>query len=82
MVTGVDPQRHVYDATVWVLVVWTAVHLSLGAVMQVYCLARRWARRMDAEHDIDISNVGLYWHFAALTCVLTVAVIAGFPLMK
>jgi cytochrome c oxidase subunit I+III len=82
MITGLDPQRHVYDATVWVIVIWTAVHLALGAVMQLYCLARRWARRMDATHDIDISNVGLYWHFAAATCVLAVAVIAGFPLIK
>jgi cytochrome c oxidase subunit I+III len=82
MVTGLDPQRHVYDATVWVLVVWTALHLGLGVVMQLYCIARRAARRMNGRHDIDMSNVGLYWHFAVLTCVLTVAVIAGFPLVK
>jgi cytochrome c oxidase subunit I+III len=79
--TGLDPQRHVYDAIVWVLVMWTSAHLAAGAVMQLYCVARRAARRMDARHDIDIANVGLYWHFAALTCVLTVAVIAGFPLI-
>jgi cytochrome c oxidase subunit I+III len=82
MATGLDPQRHVYDATVWVLVIWTALHLAAGTIMQLYCLARRAARRMDARHDIDMSNVGLYWHFAGLTCVFTVAVIAGFPLVK
>ena len=82
MTTGLDPQRHVYDAIVWVLVIWTVVHLAGGALMQLYCVARRAARRMDAHHDIDMANVGLYWHFAALTCVLTVAVIAGFPLIK
>jgi cytochrome c oxidase subunit I+III len=30
---------------------------------------------------MDIVNVALYWHFAALTAVITVAVIAGFPLV-
>jgi cytochrome c oxidase subunit I+III len=82
LLTGLDPQRHVYDATVWVIVVWTVAHLLLGTVMQLYCIARRAAKRMDARHDIDVSNVGLYWHFAGLTCVLAVAVIAGFPLLK
>jgi cytochrome c oxidase subunit I+III len=82
LLTGLDPQRHVYDATVWVIVVWTVAHLLLGTVMQLYCIARRAAKRMDARHDIDASNVGLYWHFAGLTCVLAVAVIAGFPLLK
>jgi cytochrome c oxidase subunit I+III len=82
LATGLDPQRHVYDATVWVLVIWTALHLVAGTIMHLYCLARRAARRMDARHDIDMSNVGLYWHFAALTCALTVVVVAGFPLAR
>jgi cytochrome c oxidase subunit I+III len=82
MVTGLDPQRHVYDATVWVLVLWTAAHLAAGTLMQLYCIARRAAGRMDGTHDIDMSNVGLYWHFAALTSVVTVAVCAGFPLAR
>ena len=56
--------------------------LVVGVIMQVYCLARRLAGRMTARHDIDITNVALYWHFAAITVVITVAVIAGFPLVK
>jgi cytochrome c oxidase subunit I+III len=36
---------------------------------------------MTARHDIDICNVTLYWHFCLLTVVVTVAVIAGFPLV-
>jgi hypothetical protein len=35
---------------------------------------------MTAEHDIDIHNVTLYWHFVAITVLVTVATIAGFPL--
>ena len=55
------------------------IHGIVGVVMQVYCLARRVAKRMDAEHDIDIVNVTLYWHFVAVTALITVATLAGFP---
>jgi cytochrome c oxidase subunit I+III len=79
--TGLDPTSHVYPATVWVLVAWTAVQVGLGALMLLYCVARRLAGRMTARHDIDIANVALYWHFTALTAAVTVGVIAGFPLV-
>jgi cytochrome c oxidase subunit I+III len=48
-------------------------------IMQVYCLARRVFGRMTARHDIDITNVALYWHFHAFTAMATVALLAGFP---
>lgn len=80
-VSGLDPVSHVYPATVWVLVIWTAGHVVVGLIMQLYCVARRLAGRMTARYYIDISNVALYWHFTALTVVITVAVIAGFPLV-
>jgi cytochrome c oxidase subunit I+III len=76
---GLEPTRHVYPATVWVLVIWTAVHLAAGVVMLLYCAARRAAGRLTAIHDIDLANVTLYWHFATLTALITVGVIAGFP---
>jgi cytochrome c oxidase subunit I+III len=76
---GLDPTSHVYPATVWVLVLWTVLHVAVGVIMQLYCLARRLAGRMTARYDIDIANVVLYWHFTAITVVVTVAVIAGFP---
>jgi len=50
--------------------------------MQLYCIARRMAGRMTACYNGDITNVALYWHFTALTSVVTVAVIAGFPLVS
>ena len=80
-VTGLDPATHVYPATVWLLVIWTVLHVALGLIMQLYCVARRLAGRMTARYDIDIANVALYWHFALLTALVTVAVIAGFPLV-
>ena len=81
-VTDLDPTRHVYPAIVWLLAAWTALHAAAGAIMQLYCLARRVAGRMTSRHDIDIRNVVLFWHFAAITAVITVLVIAGFPLVK
>jgi cytochrome c oxidase subunit I+III len=81
LTTGLDPASHVYPAIVWVLVLWTVVHAAAGVIMQLYCVARRLGGRMTATHDIDIQNVGLYWHFMAITAAMTVAVIAGFPLV-
>jgi cytochrome c oxidase subunit I+III len=80
--TGLDPTDHVYPAIVWTLVIWTVLHIAIGFIMQLYCLARRLAGRMTARHDIDIANAVLYWHFVAVTVVMTVAVIAGFPEVK
>lgn len=79
--TGLNPQDHVYPATVWLLVLWTVLHVVVGMYMQLYCIARRLAGRMSARYNGDITNVALYWHFTALTTVVTVAVIAGFPLV-
>jgi cytochrome c oxidase subunit I+III len=79
VVTGLDPEAHIYPAMVWVLVLWTATQVLVGTIMQLYCLARRLAGRLTAAHDIDIVNVTLYWHFTAVTVFITVAVIAGFP---
>jgi cytochrome c oxidase subunit I+III len=79
---NMDPTGHAYSATVWILVIWTALHALLGIIMQLYCFARRAAGRMTGRYDIDIQNVTLYWHFAAITTVVTVTVIAGFPLLQ
>jgi cytochrome c oxidase subunit I+III len=81
IVTGLEPTRHVYPAMVWVLVLWTAAHLLAGVIMHFYCAARRAAHRLSPQHDIDIVNVALFWHFAAATAAITVAVIAGFPVL-
>jgi cytochrome c oxidase subunit I+III len=80
--TGLDPTSHVHPAIVWLLALWTALHAGVGVIMQVYCIARRFAGRMTARYDIDIHNVALFWHFVAVTAVITAGVIAGFPLVK
>jgi cytochrome c oxidase subunit I+III len=80
-VTQLDPTQHVYPAVVWVLVAWTAAHVVIGVIMQLYCIARRIGGRMDAQHDVDLGNSTLYWHFCMLTVAATVAIVAGFPLV-
>jgi cytochrome c oxidase subunit I+III len=79
--TGLEPTADVYDATVWVLALWTAVHLAVGVLMQAYCVARSLAGKLTSEHDIDLQNTVLYGHFATITLVTTVLVIALFPLV-
>ncbi|MBZ5715684.1 cytochrome c oxidase subunit I [Nannocystis pusilla] len=81
LATGLDPTSHAYPAIVWLLVIWTAAHVGIGAIMHLYCSARRLAGHMTPRHDADLGNVVLYWHFTVLTALLTVAVIAGFPLL-
>ena len=76
---SLDPASGVYAAMVWLLAIWSATQIVVGVVMQLYCIARRWAGRMTARHDMDIANVTLYWHFTAATVAITVAMIAGFP---
>ena len=78
---GLDPQAHVYPAIVWVLVLWTAAHAGIGVIMQLYCVARSWAGRLTPQHDIDVWNVTLFWHFLAITAVVTYATVALFPIV-
>ncbi len=77
--TQLDPTRHAYDAIVWVLAGWTALHGALATLMNVYCLLRRAWGRMTSRFDADITNVLLYWHFMLLTSCISVGVLAGFP---
>ncbi len=76
---AMDPTRHVYPAIVWILVIWVLAHAALGAVMQLYCLARSIAGRLTNEHDMDLHNVVLYWHFLLIAAVTTFAVVGLFP---
>jgi cytochrome c oxidase subunit I+III len=79
--SGLSPTAHAYPATVWLLVCWTLAHVAVAVIMSSYCLARRLAGRMTAQHDIDIQNTTLFWHFTMLTVAITTLVIAGFPLV-
>jgi cytochrome c oxidase subunit I+III len=81
-VSDLDPRSHVYPATVWLLSAWTAFHVGVGVLAQIFCFASRLAGRMSARYDLDISIAALYWHFMLLTAVVTVLTLAGFPLVS
>lgn len=76
---AMQPAVHVYPAIVWILVAWVLVHAAVGIVMQLYCLARSLAGRLTAEHDLELHNVVLYWHFMVITAAVTFAVVGLFP---
>ncbi|MCV0394812.1 MAG: cytochrome c oxidase subunit I [Rhizobiaceae bacterium] len=79
---GMDPTTHVYPAIVWVLVIWTACHGAVAVIMQGFCLAGSLSGRLTRQHDIDIHNVVLYWHFLAVTALVTFLVVGLFPLAQ
>lgn len=79
---GLDPTRHAYDATVWVLVLWIGVHLAAGLLMPLYCLARLIAGHMDARHDAELRNSVLFWNFLLVQALVACALIGLFPLFS
>ncbi|MGE0241206.1 MAG: cytochrome c oxidase subunit I [Parvibaculaceae bacterium] len=76
---AMDPTQHVYPAIVWVLVLWLMAHAAVGAVMQLYGLARSLAGRLTPQHDMELHNIVLYWHFLLITAVITCLVVGLFP---
>ena len=78
-IEALAPTEHVYPATIWALALWTGVHLGLGLVMQLYCLAGSLAGKLLPTHDADLQNVTLYWHFMVLTATVTATVMGLAP---
>lgn len=77
--SGLEPTLHVYPAIVWTLTIWTAAHSGIGAIAQLYALARSLAGRMTPQHDADIRNVTVYHHFLLFTGIVTYVTIGLFP---
>ncbi len=78
-VLDLSPTSHVYPASMCVLVVWASVHIGGGIIMQLYCLAGLIFGKVTPRYDAPLWNVTLFWHFLALTVLVTVAVIAAAP---
>ncbi|MEW6168126.1 MAG: cytochrome c oxidase subunit I [Pseudomonadota bacterium] len=76
-----DPTAQVYPAVVWVTVAWNLLHAGIGFIMLLYCAARSLAGRLTPEYDIDSCNTVLYWHFMAVTVVLSLGTLGLFPLV-
>ncbi|SFB11126.1 cytochrome c oxidase subunit I+III [Poseidonocella pacifica] len=82
LASDLNPTRHAYDATCWVLILWLAGHIAAGALMLPYCAARSWAGHLTPFHDADLRNVTLYWHFMAVTALITYLLLGIFPLVS
>ena len=54
-------------------------HAGVGAIMQLYTLARSCAGKMTPKYDADVRNITVYQHFMALTAAVTYATIGLFP---
>lgn len=76
---GLDPTAHSYAAMVWMIAIWTTAHALVGAIAQLYALARSLAGRTTPTHDADIRNVTLYHHFMLFTAVVTWCTLGLFP---
>jgi cytochrome c oxidase subunit I+III len=77
--SGLDPASDSYAAIVWTLAIWTVVHSGIGAITQLYGLARSLAGRTTPRHDADIRNITLYQHFMLFTAGLTWITLGLFP---
>lgn len=82
LVSGLDPTRHAFDATCWVLVLWLGAHMLVALIMLGYCFARSRAGILTPRHDADLRNSALYWHFMLATALLVYALLALFPLLS
>jgi cytochrome c oxidase subunit I len=79
--SDLDPTSNVYPAIVWAILIWVAVHIGAGVIMQLYCLAGSLAGRMTPRYDSDLQNVSLYWHFMVLTVLVAAATVGPVPRM-
>jgi cytochrome c oxidase subunit I len=76
---GLDPTAHAYPAIMWGLAVWTVAHTGVGVIMQGYCLAGTIFGKLTPRYDADLWNTTLYWHFHALSALITCAVVGLLP---
>jgi cytochrome c oxidase subunit I+III len=64
---------------VWTLAIWTVAHAAIGAIAQLYALARSLAGRTTPTHDADVRNVTLYHHFLMFTAAVAWPTLGLFP---
>ncbi|MWD27043.1 cytochrome c oxidase subunit I [Aquicoccus sp. SCR17] len=80
-VLHLSPSSHVYPAILCAVVIWVGAHTGVGVVMQLYCLAGSLAGKLTPNHDADLHNVTLFWHFQALSALVACAVMGLAPLL-
>ncbi|MBP0483996.1 cytochrome c oxidase subunit I [Sagittula salina] len=81
LAAGLDPTVTSFDAMVWILILWTGLHLSLNWVMHLYVAARIGAGICQPAYRADVINLTLFGHFVAVTVAVTFVLLALFPML-
>lgn len=73
------PTTDAYGSIFYAITGFHAAHLLLGLAMLVYVLLLPRLEHMGAPPHRPLTNAALYWHFVAITWVVTVAVLYAAP---
>jgi cytochrome c oxidase subunit I+III len=76
---AIDPTAHSYGASVYTLLGGVAVHLVVGAVMALWCLARLAVGMLDSWQSQTLRVCLVWWRFTAPVALLSLWLIVGFP---
>jgi cytochrome c oxidase subunit I+III len=77
--TAPDPSAGSYAASVGVLIGWAAMHVVIGLVMALWCVARLLAGMLNSWRCLTLRICTLFAGFTAATTVIVLILVAGFP---
>jgi cytochrome c oxidase subunit I+III len=64
---------------VWTLLGYVALHVTVGAGMALWCLARLGLGMIDSWRCLTLRVCRAWWRFTVAATVLTLLLVAGFP---
>ena len=76
---GIDPTRHAYGASVWMLLGWAGLHVAIGGFMAAWCIARLALGMLDSWRCLTLRVCLLWWRYTVAATALILALVAGFP---
>jgi cytochrome c oxidase subunit I+III len=76
---GAEPAAHAYGAMVWTLAGFMGLHLAIGGVMALWCLARLALGLMDSWRCLTLRVCLLWWRFTAPLTAIVLLLVAAFP---
>jgi cytochrome c oxidase subunit I+III len=76
---GADPTAHSYGAAVWTLLGYGALHVAIGGVMALWCVARIALGMLDSWRCLTLRICLLFWRFTVLATLITLLLVAVWP---
>ncbi len=73
------PTRHAFPATVWVMALYTLVHLGVATLLALLVLARQAAGLVTPVRRMTVMMTVLAWDFAAFTGLASMAMLVLWP---